>query len=89
MPIIVVILKVRIYIKISKSTIMKKMFVKVFSLILLLLVFAQVDAQTLKKSIKAGKTSLKSYKYEAAIQSFTEAIGYDKNCFEAYVLRAQ
>lgn len=68
---------------------MKKIFVNVFSLIILLLVFVQVDAQTLKKSMKAGKTSLKSYKYEAAIQSFTEAIGYDKNCFEAYVLRAQ
>jgi len=68
---------------------MKKMFMNGISIFVLLLVFVQVDAQSPKKAMKAGKASLKGYQYEAAIQSFTEAIGINPNLLDAYVLRGQ
>jgi tetratricopeptide (TPR) repeat protein len=69
--------------------IMKKMFMYGISLFVLLLMFAQVDAQSPKKAMKAGKASLKGYQYDAAIQSFTEAIGISPTLVDAYILRGQ
>jgi tetratricopeptide (TPR) repeat protein len=54
-----------------------------------LLVFAHVNAQSPKKVMKAGKTQLKEYKYDDAVISFTEAIKTSPTLVEAYVLRAQ
>jgi tetratricopeptide (TPR) repeat protein len=68
---------------------MKKFLFNGITLFVLLLIFVQADAQTAKKAMKAGKTALKGYQFDAAIQSFTDAIGMDPSLLDAYVFRAQ
>ena len=66
---------------------MKKFTKPGITFFIILLALTQVNAQSLKKAMKAGKTQLKEYKYEAAIESFNEALKYDSIFVEAYVSR--
>jgi len=68
---------------------MKSLIKSGITLFAILIVFIQVDAQSPKKAMKAGKAQLKEYKYDGAIQSFTEAIGINPKLVDAYVLRGQ
>lgn len=45
-------------------------------------------AQSYKTAMKAGKTALKENRFEAAIQSFTEAISLKADLADAYIFRA-
>jgi tetratricopeptide (TPR) repeat protein len=68
---------------------MKKIIQVLITFAVVILFVAHVNAQTPKKAVKTGKDQMKEAQYDAAVQSFTEAIGMDPKFVDAYEFRAQ
>jgi len=65
---------------------MKKIILLISAIILSV---TNINAQSAKKLLRAGKTQLKENQVEQASQSFTKALEMDPNMVDAYVLRAK